>query len=252
MKKNKIKLKYLFNMDNYISKKDITMLFLLLVIGVLPTMVSGNPNFNSSEKLLSLLCDSLYNLIFFLGVILIMINIRKHICFNECFYARYNNSKDMISYGIKYLCVSVVIYYLSFIIVAIAGSIFYSLGCYQFSIYEKYNIPIIYYIIFKCAKNLILYLLVSNIIFVLSFAIRNRYLKYILSAILFVLFFLNFNEYEIRHFYQIPIFFQTHITSFNYISLYTEIIVYFIYILILSLFFKFIFNLSSKKKVFIQ
>lgn len=252
MKISKLNLKYLINIDNYISKKDITLLFLLLVLAIIPPAISGNPNSNMGEKFIYIVNNPLSNILFFIGIIIIIINIKKNICYNELLYARYDNYKQMISCGIKSIIISVINFYTAFIVVAIAGSILFCLGNYQFDIYDKYNISMMFYILFKYIKNFLIYEFVSIIIFILSFFIKKQSVKFIFLLLLFLFYFLNFTNFKINHFYQIPILFQTHLLSTNYISFYIEFIISTIYLIFLYVIEKLIFILAIKKKVFLN
>ena len=248
MKINKIKIKNLVNSDNYFSKKENKLLFLIIILAVLPPTVSGMQNMNLWDKLIVTIENPLANIMFFLGIIIIILNVKKRICYNEMFYFRFNNQKELLINGIRTVAIAVSIYYTIFILISLAASSFLCLGNYELSVYEKYSVAMPVYILFKYIKNEIIYVIISTIIFILSNLIIKKYLKYILVLLLLVFFFLPYENWHISHFYQIPIFFQAYLLNTNFISFYNEIIVLLIYIFLLLALSKLIFNYSIKRK----
>lgn len=244
----KIKLKNLVNLDNYLSKKENKLLFLIIILAVFPSTVSGMQNMNLWDKLIVTIENPIANIMFFLGIIIIILNIKKRICYNEMFYFRFHNQKELLINGIRTVALAVSIFYTVFIFVALAGSSFLCLGNYELNVYEKYGVAMPVYILFKYIKNGIIYVIISTIIFMLSNVIIKKHLKYILVLLLFVFFFLPYESWNISHFYQIPIFFQAYLLNTNFISFYTEIIVLLIYIFLLLPLSKLIFNCSIKRK----
>lgn len=248
MKKNKIKLKNLVNLDNYISKKESKLLFLIIVLSVLPSTLSGMQNMNLWDKLIVTIENPIANIMLFIGIIIIILNVKKSICYNEMFFFRFNNQKEMLINGIRTLIVAISIYYTVFILVALGASSFFCIGNYQLGIYEEYNIAIPIYILFKYFKNGTIYIITSIIIFMFSNWAIKKHVKCIILLLIFSFFCIPFENWSISHFYQIPIFFQAYLLGTNFMSFYTEIIVFLIYIFFISSVSKLIFNSSIKRK----
>ena len=154
----------------------------------------------------------------------------------------------MLINGIKPVIIAVSIFYTVFILIALITSSFLCLGNYKLGVYEKYNVAMPIYLLFKYIKNETIYVIISTIIFLFSNLIIKKYVKYLLLLLLFSFFCFPYENWAISHFYQIPIFFQAYLLDTNFISFYTEIIVFFIYVFLLVLFSKFIFNCSIERK----
>lgn len=252
MRSKKIELKYLINFDNYISKRDSTLLFLMTILAVIPTLLSGNQNSNLWERLINTIQSPLANVMFFSGLIIIMLSVKKHICYNELFFSRFSNCRELIIYGLWTIAVATTIFYIVFVLLALAGATFFSFGNYDFGIYEKYNMSMAIYIFFTIIKNIIIYVTLSIILFLFSNLIRKKIIKYFLLFLMVGFYFFPYENKIVCHFYQIPLFFQAHILGTNFKAFYTESIIFFIYIFILCLVSIILFNYCTKRKFTLQ
>ena len=73
----KIKLKNLVNLDNYLSKRESKLLFLIIILAVLPSSLFGVQNMNLWDKLITIIANPITNIMLFLGIIIIILNIKK-------------------------------------------------------------------------------------------------------------------------------------------------------------------------------
>ncbi len=249
MKNKSLKIKYLINLDNYISSKDNMLLFLFIVMAVMPPILSGFQTSNLWDRLLTTIQNPITNVLFFSGLTIIIVNVKKNICYNEIFFSRFHNYKDLIITGVITVFVATLIYFIAFIILAIAGSTIFSIGNYKVITYEKYNISIFLYILFILIKNGTTYIMISIILFLLSFLIKKKLIKHILLLFILLLFFIPYNNITITHFYQILIPFQGYILNSNYATLYIEIIDSILYIILLFVGILELFQLCKKRKI---
>lgn len=248
MKKNRIHIKNLVNLDNYFSKKEIKLLFLVIVLAVLPSIFSGVQNMNLWDKFITVLENPIANIMFFLGIVFIVLKINQNICYNALFYFRFSNQRNLIINGIKSVTIAVLIFYITFIFVSVAASVFLCLGNYKLGMYQEYNIPIFIYVLFKFIKNGIVYLFISTIIFMIFNLQIKKWIRYFVLLFLLLFFFLPYENWIISHFYQIPIFFQAYLLDTHYMSFYLEMVIFLIYVFLIMSFSKLIFNYSVKRK----
>ena len=252
MKKNRINIRNLVNLDNYFSKKEIKLLFLVVILAVFPSSFSGVSNMNLWDKFITVLENPIANIMFFLGITFIILKITQNICYNVLFYFRFNNQRNLIINGIKSVVIAVLLFYITFILVSLAASVFLCLGNYKLGMYEKYNIPMFIYMLFKIIKNGIVYLFISIIIFMIFNLRIKKWVKYLVLLFLFLFFFLPYGNWSITHFYQLPIFFQAYLLDTYFMSFYLEMAIFLIYVVFLMLFSKFIFNYSVTRKNFLE
>lgn len=247
MKNSMFKIKYLFNIENYISKRDYIFLFLVAILAVITSAFSGYHNLNLWDRLIETMQNPLTNILVFIGIILIILNVEKNICYNYLFSSRFRNNVDLIKVGILFIISSVMLFYLVFFILAFAGSIFSSLGNYTIGLYEKYNISSFIYIIFRFIRNILIYVEIS-ILFFLLFYLKKRFINFFALLFTIVGYFLSYSNILVNHFYQIPFFFQAYLTNTDFRSFYIEFIVSLIYIFILKIFLRVTYNYCIKRR----
>lgn len=252
MKTNRIKMKYLINIDNYISKKDNKLLFLIGMLAVIPSILSGEQNMNLWEKLILIIHNPIANILFYIGTIIIVLCVRRRICFNELFFSRYSNYKEMIINGIKSISLATAVFYTIFIFIALAASTFFCIGNYNIGIYDKYNISIVIYLAFIYIKNVLIYSIISSLIFMLSIFITKKQIQYFLLFLTFLFFGLSYKNNDVAHFYQISVLFQSYLINNNYVSFYTEIVVSAIYVTLIILISRLLFNHYIKRKITLE
>ena len=249
MKNKSLQAKYLINFDNYISKKDINTLLLISFIAILPSILTGYNTSNLWERFIIVLQNPLANFLFFLEVLIIILNIKKHICYNELFYMRFSSIKGAIKSGLRATLIAVLSFYLIFSLFVLAGSSFFALENYSFTMYEKYNIQIYIYILFLLFKNITIYILISSLIYLGSFIIRKNFFKYILLFIQLVLYFIPYKKLKVKYLYQVPIFFQNYLLGINCQSFFFEIGLTLFYIFIILILCFILYKISIKRKV---
>ncbi len=248
MKNNFLKVKYLINFDNYISKKNTNLLLLISFLAILPFIFSSYQSTNLWERFVVILQDSFANFLFFIEIFIIILNIKRYICYNELFYMRFSSSKDLVLCGLKVVFIAVLLFYLIFSLFALAGSSFFSLENYSFGMYEKYNINISFYILFLLVKNTIIYILVASSIYLMSFIIKKNIIKYILSFIGCALYFVPYEEFAIKHLYKVPILFQDYLLGIDCSSFLIETIITLIYIFVIVVIGFILYKISIKRR----
>lgn len=247
MKKSNIRLKYLMNIDSFIPKKEYTLLFLISILAIIPPILSGYQSSNFLQRLLNVIESPLSNILFFLEIIILTNCILMRVCYNPLFLSRYTTYKDLIKNGVLTIIISTIILYLSFFLVASAGSIIFSFGNYQLSIYEQYHINIIFYIIFKLIKNIVIYSIISVFILYIFIYFKNIIPKCCIIVLNIACFFISPSK-SITRIFKAPILFQNYLIAINYSSFYLEITTFILYVICLILILQLLYGFMIKRK----
>lgn len=235
------------NLNSFVTKKTYTSIFLICIMAIIPSVLSGIQGANVWERLLNVIESPLSNVIFFLSLIILISSIIKNVCYNHFFLSRYSTYEELVKNGLAAIIISTIILYCSFFIIAIASSFLFSFGNYQISLYENYHINILFYLIFKLIKNSCIYTIASSFIFLIFIYLKNDIIKFLI-IILNVIFFFIKPSFIIDRIFKIPSLFQNYLISLNYLSFYLEFVVFIVYILILLIILRLLYKLIIKRK----
>lgn len=221
------KIKKQTNFENYLSKGQSKLLLLLCLIGIIPPALSSTTNTNVFEKFITIIENPFSNIIFLISTSILVYNIIINYCYNINIYTRCTSQKQLIKQGMYKTLISVIMIYIIFMILSLSASILFSFGNYQLIEYEKYKIPIIYYLIFKLLKNITIYCLVGTLIYLLFLIIKKNLNKVLIILFLILTFF--FSRNEVTRIIEMPLVFSGYLINTIYSSFLLEILTFVLY-----------------------
>ncbi len=245
----KLNYKEIFSKINFqFSKKNSILIFLLLFIGVLLPTLSGSSSFNFWNKLYNILNNPIYNMLLFISIGVNVIYFISDMINNHMIVSRYNNYKKVIKIFLRYIAIFTIYLMLVSFIMAIAGAIIFSFGDFKMINHSVYDIPIIIYILFFLIRSIIIACIINSIIYLLSLLLN----KFIMTIIILlngsIFFLISYDMSFIEHFYDMHLLYHYYYNSINYGSIFLELIVSIIQILLLIIISKIIFGLVTRKK----
>lgn len=234
-----MKNKSIFVINNWLIDKNKTFFFFALLLGVLPSVFSGQNGVDFSKKFLNIITAPFSNMIFFVCIVLLVLFVTSKFSFNQMFFTRYRNSKDLVLPGVKSVIWCVLILYIGYIFMAMSGAILSSSFTFEnlFLTYEPTGTSILVYLIIRIIKNLIIYMLIATVLFLGNLLVKNRLLKCFLGIIFLLCYFIP------EHFVGSAFLLSYQLLSLDYVSLFNEIIDFsygliFLLIIIVFLYFK--------------
>ncbi len=244
-KNNRISLNFV-KFNYYFSKKNTLLIFLLILVGCLIPTLSGSESFNFWYKLLNILRNPIFNMLFFIAVGLNVIYLISDFSKSYEIISRYQNVRKNIDKNKKDIFIYTI--YISFIslLIAISGAIIFSFG--DFAMLKYYNLPIIYYIIFYFIRNSIIAGIINVIIYYLFMILKKISITILilLNSLLFTL--LPISSSVIKHFYNMKLLYHYYFLETYYETFFLEIICSLLEILILVFFSKIIYSFIIKKR----
>lgn len=252
MKKQVQKSKLNFELSKfnyYFSKKKNLLIFLLLFLGTLLPTLSGSENFNFWNKLYNILNNPIYNMLFFTAIGLNVIYLISEFFKSYSMINRYSNFKRMLKMFAKDIVIYTIYLAIVSLIIAIAGSVLFSLGDFSMINHPIYNIPIVFYIVFYFVRSVIITCIINLIIYIL-FILLEKIMTTILILLNGILFFnLPSDLSPINHFYNMKLIYHNYFTVVYYNSFLLEITCSFLEIFFLLLIYKILyFHFISKKR----
>lgn len=185
----KLSLKINSIIDFYYNSKKSLFIFLLLLIGVMIPSFSGNVPSNIWLRFNYILSSKIFNYFISIASFIFVLNYLEK-SNNYFFIVRFNNKKKILLKNIKEVIICSLYFCILSILLVLSGAIVFCKGNFEIIIYEKFNISIIYYLIFKIIYFLIYYIGYNLIFYLLILSKKNNY--YIICCILFINAFIYF------------------------------------------------------------
>ena len=207
--------------ENFLSHKQIALLFYILLIGVIIPTFCGLPSSNFWYRLYSIITDKFYNMLLLVAVMFGTIFLSKSSISSINISTRCCDYKEYILITVKNTIVLEFVLLISGLILSIAGAIVFCFN--DFQSYSVNGISIIAYIVFIFVRQTIIMCAIGLIMY---FLIRS-YSKYITIPILFaviIFFILPLPMPSVQHFYQMPLLFYYYLQNIDFNTLWLEIL----------------------------
>ncbi len=234
--------------NNHLNQKNILLIYLLILLGVLIPTLSGNVNHNFWYRLFNIQNSSFFNMMLFFAIGLNTIYYISECLKSYDFIIRYQNFKQMINIFIKDIIIFTIYFSFIALILSISGAILFSFGNFQIINHSFYNFSIIYYIIFFFIRSLIISSLINVLLFLLfiKFNKFTNLLIIIINSSLFM--FISIGKLKVPHFYNMPILLHYYYIPTLYTDFLLELICSILEVILLIGIIKVIYSIFSCKK----
>lgn len=233
---------------SYFENKNNLLIFLLILIGVLVPVFSGSTSFNFWYKLYSILTSAFFNMMFFLAIGVNVISLSAELSKSYNIISRYADYKVLIKNFIKDIVATTLILSLVAIILSVSGAIILSFGDFSMITHERYNIPIVIYLIFFAIRNSIFACIINVIIYMLFLSLKKIFTMIIILFINILFVLLPSHTTVISHFYNVPYLYHYYFMEVPYYSFFLELICSILQLIILIAVYKILFRIVILKK----
>ncbi|MBQ8234856.1 MAG: hypothetical protein IJZ36_04685 [Bacilli bacterium] len=227
-------------------ENEMTLSYILLFIGIFVPAISGSVSTNFWYRLNIITHNQFFNFMYFMSISITILYISSNLSKNYNVITRYYDYKSLILNYIKKI-VYFTIYFTSITtILVIAGALLFSFEGFAMINHSSYNIPILYYLIFKFIRNTIMTILINIIIYLLTLFFKKNII-FIISLIFNSLFVLT-SEKSVDNLYNMPLLYHHYYLDTNFTSFFQEFICSILEIGILYTTLIFTYKLITKKK----
>lgn len=234
---------------NYLlSKKDIMLTFLLILLGIAIPVISGTPETNFWYRLYVILKHPFTNTLFSLAIGFSIVYIFSYYTREYNVILRLSDYKKVIKKMATDICFYIGFFLLIYLILAMAGAILFCLGNYQMIDHPDYGVPIILYIIFYLFRMFAFLSITSFSIYMIFLVLKKGWttIIFILNSLLICL--LPDKVERIDHFYQLPLLYHYYLFDVRYQSFLLELICSILELLLLFIILEVLYRLIVKKK----